>query len=231
MKKAQFGPRCTKTPTSYMKSNCEGEIEEEEQETRISQSVKTAQQQAVKPTFLKLIQRSSNEATKAPLQVSPVLSSRQPGERLVSLFNDYLEAKIYGVDWGYIFPDRLVQLETTFLATHKAVSKAVTHHTVGSQLAELIEQKLSLDKEIPSLGHSRGGSFYRELSSIFDVVLAQERISNKATCDINYDDLERSLQTKLDHKFNYLDRLNKNIEVIVVQSGREGKIIKLISYV
>ena len=211
MKKGQFGPKCSRPPAQYMKAAEEWDVEDEEAETNVTRSMKSMQLTAVRPS-LKAMPRSCHD--------SPVMMNdypTRPNDRLVVLMNNFNRES--GSNQGFGFQqqkkDRLGQIETTFCSIHKNVFRLAELQTQGSQISQLQEQRNLIEKEMRLWPEdSRCFFYYKELHSIVEALMAQERISIRAVAEPNYDDLERSLKLKLDHKFNYLDKLSKNIEVV-----------------
>lgn len=219
--KGHFGPKFSQ-PSAQMigrlNSVEDGEVEDDEEYigVHLARSLKNYNRIACKPGFGKLSRVSTTDGsstnTAMRLNARGALTLQQTLATLLEEFERERGAR--SLSWGQGSSGREHQLETGFLNAHKHAIKAAEDGFVGNRFTDLFSSKLHLEAEKRLLSPDGSGHiYYTRLIECVEALLSQERFSHKIVSEANFEAIERQLQSKLEYKYNYLEKLSHNIEV------------------
>ena len=219
--KGQFGPKFGEPQPQTIrgfKTLEEGEIDDDDEQVgaHLARSLKNYNRIACKPGFGKLSRVSTTDGsstnTAIRLNAGGALTLQQTLQRLGDEFNRERNAQT--LTWGSVSANKAHQLETGFINAHKNAIKAAEDGFVGNRFSDLFSSKLQLEADKQGLDfHTSGSICYTRLIECIEALLSQERFPHKIVSEANFEAVERHLQSKLEHKYNYIEKLSHNIEV------------------
>jgi hypothetical protein len=204
------------------------QADEEDQIYSVSKNLNNINRLSVKPLFSKNPSKASSlRGVNSQEKLSPTVLD--PGRRLSQLSIQFNSERFLGIHWGHQTLERKISLETELMNTFKRLNELLAEFQSPVKLRAMQDLKSSIGRQCEQLERgSRGAYFYFEILSIIEQMINQEK-SPGYSRSLQYQDfdlIERSLKEKLEHKYDYLDKVTRNIEVERSKSEREGKTIE-----
>jgi hypothetical protein len=215
--KDRYRPRMGQSPQVYIKRGDLFDLngEDEEQVLSVYRNISSINRASVKPTLGKGLLKHGSMRGLSSHQQNPTFTL-DPSRRLAQLSGIFNSERFLGIGWGNAPLDKRLSLETDLVSNFKRVSDLIVDFHSSAKHKTLQEIKTSLCRSLDSLDrYCRGAYFYGEMLSIVEQILNQEKGPgfSRSLQNQDFDLIERSLKEKLEHKYDYLDKVSRNIEV------------------
>lgn len=215
--KDRYRPRMGHSPQVYFKR---GDVldengEDEEQVLAVYKNVHSINRASVKPSFGKIPSKHGSMRGVSSHQNNQMYVL-DPSRRLTQLSSQFNSERFLEIGWGNVAIDKRLSLETELVSSFKRIFELLSQFQTSGKLKTLQEIKLSTCRTLDSLEKTcRGAYFYSELLGIIDQMIGQEKAPgfSRSLQNQDFDLIERSLKEKLEHKYDYIDKVSRNIEV------------------
>lgn len=189
--------------------------EDEEQILSVYKNVHSINRASVKPSLGKIPSKHGSMRGISSDQNNQ-LYVLDPSKRVIQLSNQFNSERFLEIGWGNVPMDKRLSLETELVSSFKRVIDLLSQFQTSGKLKSLQEIKLSTSRTLDTFDRTcRGAYFYSELIAIIEQMISQEKAPgfSKSLQNQDFDLIERSLKEKLEHKYDYLDKVSRNIEV------------------